>query len=250
MHLVILLIGHFLGDFLFQSNRIAQQKNENINYLYFHWIIYSIVLFVLMLLYESEYWLILFLVVSLSHLMIDYFRINLLKKNQNNESLSKIDLISFIFDQVIHLLIILILSFFITGMSRIGSSIFTFIFSYIFDKYFYNGLVLILLIYICITPSAILIKKVLAMYVEDENSSGKKDLNKSGYLIGILERIIMLMLGLSGQVGAIGFVIAAKSLARFKQLEDKDFAERYLLGTLVSVLIALVCIIFGNSLIN
>jgi hypothetical protein len=60
----------------------------------------------------------------------------------------------------------------------------------------------------------------------------------------------MLMLGLSGQVGAIGFVIAAKSLARFKQLEDKDFAERYLLGTLLSVLIALVCIIFGNSLIN
>jgi hypothetical protein len=203
-----------------------------------------------MLLFESEFWLILFLVVSLSHLVIDFLRINLLKKNQNNASLRRIDLLSFVFDQGIHLFVILILSFYITGMSRIGSSLFAFIFSYIFDKYFYIGLVIILLIYICITPSAILIKKVLATYVEDENSNVKNDLNNSGYLIGILERIIMLMLGLSGQVGAIGFVIAAKSLARFKQLEDKDFAERYLLGTLMSVAIALVCIILGNSLIN
>ena len=53
-----------------------------------------------------------------------------------------------------------------------------------------------------------------------------------------------------GQLGAIGFVLAAKSLARFKQLDDRDFAEKYLVGTLLSVLIALLSIMGGNALLT
>lgn len=44
----------------------------------------------------------------------------------------------------------------------------------------------------------------------------------------------------------IGFIIAAKSLARFNQLCDKNFAEKYLVGTLSSVLIALVVVLIGK----
>ena len=62
---------------------------------------------------------------------------------------------------------------------------------------------------------------------------------KIGFWIGVLEREIILMLGLIGQFGAIGFVLTAKSLARFKQLENKSFAEKYLVGTLLSALIAI-----------
>jgi hypothetical protein len=39
-------------------------------------------------------------------------------------------------------------------------------------------------------------------------------------------------------VATIGLVVAAKTLARFKQLDDREFAEYYLLGTLASVTIA------------
>ena len=66
--------------------------------------------------------------------------------------------------------------------------------------------------------------------------------SRIGSWIGILEREIMLLLALMGQYGAIGFVLTAKSLARFKQLENKAFAEKYLLGTLLSSGIALLCI--------
>ena len=45
---------------------------------------------------------------------------------------------------------------------------------------------------------------------------------------------------LAGGLFAIGLVIAAKTLARFKQLDDRDFAEYYLLGTLASVTFAVV----------
>ena len=60
-----------------------------------------------------------------------------------------------------------------------------------------------------------------------------------GGRIGMLERALVVMLTLSGGPGSIGFVIAAKTLARFKELDDQEFAERYLLGTLASVTIAL-----------
>ena len=43
---------------------------------------------------------------------------------------------------------------------------------------------------------------------------------------------------LTGSSAAVGFVVAAKTLARFKQLDDRDFAEYYLLGTLASVAVA------------
>ena len=38
------------------------------------------------------------------------------------------------------------------------------------------------------------------------------------------------------------FVLTAKSVALYKQLEDKKFAEKYLVGTLFSATIAIACI--------
>jgi len=61
-----------------------------------------------------------------------------------------------------------------------------------------------------------------------------------GSTIGIIERLLISALVLAGGLLAIGLVIAAKTLARFKQLDDRDFAEYYLLGTLASVTFAVV----------
>ena len=60
-----------------------------------------------------------------------------------------------------------------------------------------------------------------------------------GATIGVLERLLIVIFVLSGSAAAIGFVVAAKTLARFKQLDDRDFAEYYLLGTLASVSVGL-----------
>ena len=66
---------------------------------------------------------------------------------------------------------------------------------------------------------------------EEERSRGRT--------IGVLERFILLTLVILGQWGALGFVIAAKSIARFKDLDQRDFSERYLIGTLTSVAVAI-----------
>jgi len=60
-----------------------------------------------------------------------------------------------------------------------------------------------------------------------------------GATIGALERLLIVAFLLTGAEAAIGFVIAAKTIARFKQLDDRGFAEYYLLGTLASVAVAL-----------
>jgi len=60
-----------------------------------------------------------------------------------------------------------------------------------------------------------------------------------GATIGVLERLLIVTFLLAGADAAIGFVLAAKTIARFRQLDDRDFAEYYLLGTLASVAVAI-----------
>lgn len=60
----------------------------------------------------------------------------------------------------------------------------------------------------------------------------------SGAFIGKLERLLLAALVLFGEWGAAGLVLAAKSIARFRELQSRRFSEYYLIGTLTSVLIA------------
>lgn len=60
----------------------------------------------------------------------------------------------------------------------------------------------------------------------------------SGRMIGILERSLSLILILVGQWAAIVILVAAKSIARFDELKDRRFSEYYLIGTLSSLLVA------------
>lgn len=68
-----------------------------------------------------------------------------------------------------------------------------------------------------------------------------KEANNAGRFIGTLERIIMLIFLSIGQYSAIGLVLTAKSIARYDRIsKEKNFAEYYLLGTLISTVVAIV----------
>ncbi|HEY4247909.1 MAG TPA: hypothetical protein VGM64_13735 [Lacunisphaera sp.] len=60
-----------------------------------------------------------------------------------------------------------------------------------------------------------------------------------GRVIGVLERVLLYWFIMEGQLGAIGFVLAAKAFTRFKALDDRPFAEYVLIGTLLSACLAL-----------
>lgn len=61
----------------------------------------------------------------------------------------------------------------------------------------------------------------------------------AGRVIGILERWLMFfVVAATSDLSALAFIIAAKGLARMKQLEDRKFAEYMLVGTLLSAVCA------------
>ncbi len=65
----------------------------------------------------------------------------------------------------------------------------------------------------------------------------KQDMDEyeRGRLIGILERLLFYVMVLFNQPGAIAIVVAIKSLARFKDLDNRPFAEYFLIGSLLSL---------------
>lgn len=60
-----------------------------------------------------------------------------------------------------------------------------------------------------------------------------------GRWIGNLERILLLAIVTEGSYSALAFLMAAKSLIRSRDLENRDWAEYFLLGTLASIAVSL-----------
>ncbi len=74
--------------------------------------------------------------------------------------------------------------------------------------------------------------------IEQDPSVSGHALDAVGATVGGLERLLVIVLILGRAEAGIGLVVAAKTLARFKQLDERHFAERYLIGTLASITIA------------
>jgi len=72
---------------------------------------------------------------------------------------------------------------------------------------------------------------------------------RRGKIIGAIERMMIFFFVIVGEYSAIAFIIAAKSIARFKELDDKEFAEYFLIGTLLSTAVATLTGILFKSLI-
>jgi hypothetical protein len=79
-------------------------------------------------------------------------------------------------------------------------------------------------------------------YIEENNDS-------RGKYIGILERIIVAFCVVSNTYHGLILLGAIKTLARFKRFEKEGFAEYYLIGSLLSVLLGLFCGMMINRII-
>lgn len=91
-------------------------------------------------------------------------------------------------------------------------------------------------------PVNIFISYVLAGYRPSEEDSTDRPDKRAGRYIGTLERMLIAVFIYLNQYSAIGLVLTAKSIARYDRItKEPDFAEYYLLGTLLSAICA-VCI--------
>ena len=77
-----------------------------------------------------------------------------------------------------------------------------------------------------------------------EAGTRKKDreILRGGMTIGYLERLAIIGAALAGQYAAVAIVVAVKGLGRFSELENAAARERFIIGTLVSIVWAAACV--------
>lgn len=233
----ILLITHLLADFTFQPAVLAEKKKESFLYLLLHSLIYLAAFTAACFLFiDRRYAWLTVLLISLLHFSIDWLRKVLESKFNGNAFVFAF----FIGDQILHAAVLFTVCS-ILALNIHGNAFYE---SAASGNSFQNIVLCILLFAIILDPTAVFIKKLFQFLSGTPSCENKKENLRVGTIIGKLERIITAILVLCGQYGVIGLVLTAKSIARFKQLDDKAFAERYLVGTLASLAIALAASIF------
>ena len=93
-------------------------------------------------------------------------------------------------------------------------------------------------LFICTIPANYIIQCFLRAFNIGALEKNK-DLLKAGRIIGALERILFFIFIINDHYDAAGFLIAAKSILRFKETETAK-TEYLLIGSLLSFLIALI----------
>lgn len=95
-----------------------------------------------------------------------------------------------------------------------------------------------------------LVGQVLKNIAVSQTPQLEEGLPRAGRMIGMLERGIILTFSFFGDLTSISFVFLAKSMARFRQLENRQFAEYYLIGTLLSFFFALLVAITAEVILG
>lgn len=217
---IVLFICHVLGDFQFQSQEMSDLKTTRLSILIKHLTGHALILTLIPILIFgwntfSEIWL-LMLFVWLSHCILDFVKFYLKRFDR------LIHEMLYIIDQSFHILLIIFLSEFIFSYSPTLNLVYLDILKWI------------LLFLVIMKPANITFKMLFQKYHFKTDS---ETIPGAGAIIGNLERILSaIFLGMN-QITAIGFIYTAKSIARFKEIEEnKGFAEYYLIGTLFSIL--------------
>jgi protein-S-isoprenylcysteine O-methyltransferase Ste14 len=219
------LLVHILGDFVFQPEKWVKNKEEKkvkSVKLYFHIGVHAVLLLFLLQFNLPAYWLGFLLIVT-SHYSIDLLKLYLQKKHTKR--------IWFFIDQILHVLVLLLVSALYVDFSLSLKNIFT-------DK------ILLLLIFILLVTSvsAIIIKIVITQWNPETKNENDDSLAKAGRYIGVLERLFVFVFVVTNHWEAIGFLLAAKSVFRFGDLtssKDRKLTEYILIGTLLSFGIAI-----------
>ncbi len=237
-YLLILGIGHLIGDFYLPSEKIAKYKDERYKSVLVHSLEYYFAFLLIILPIVSQDMILAATYAALAHFVIDTIKFVFLRKKKIKKSDR-----GFLLDQCVHVISLFVLAYimdrkdFSIGHIEIVENIIS---EFCCDvDTMVRWVLAILLIH---RPTNIFIQNFLGEYKPKEEGAIIKADHKVGRRIGTMERFIMLIFLSMNQYAAIGFILTAKSIARYDKIaKDEKFAEYYLLGTLVSTLCVIIC---------
>ena len=228
--IVIIAAAYFIVEYGLQTSKLIQQKTNRELIGYVKYFLYYFIVALILSINWLSWQLILAIIIQISFFgIIDYTKINLKFKNASYRF--EIGIL----DIFLHLLVIWV-TIIILKPGTINVD-----FPFNLNILISNNTSIKLYIYVSsiiflLNGSTDLVRAVLTkVKIKDE----KMEKDNTGKLIGNIERVLLFLFILFDSLAAIGFVIAAKSIARFEELKDKKFAEYYLIGTLTSTLIAI-----------
>jgi hypothetical protein len=229
--LLFQFLGHLLADFFFQTNKMAHEKNDKgfkTKYLAWH----ILIVFSCSWLFSFQ---VKFIVGAAAIAIIHYF-IDGLKAVVNKKP--KLAKYAFFVDQALHLGTLFLVS--ILFLKYHG-------FEMTYDPEIHPRYIAIVIAYLCcLKPANIVIKQVfksseidvaIARKIEEDQLNPSDELPNAGKLIGTLERILTLTFIIGNHFEAVGFLIAAKSILRYRDTETLK-TEYVLIGTMLSFGIA------------
>jgi hypothetical protein len=238
--LALLVAGHMLADFVLQTSAMIARKHHPSGLLA-HGAVVAIAHLVLLIPFFGGPAIAAVVAITAAHLIIDAGKIALQRRVPSRP------LLWFFADQILHLGVLALAWTWlfpraqqpIAGLAGIDPSALTaigiLISAYAFNV---NGV------------SAIVLAVLAPLGIAPREEAAATPGPSVGRVIGILERMFTLTLLLMDQWAALGLLITAKSLARFKDLEERKLAEYYLVGTLVSLLGASVSALAARLLLE
>ena len=233
--LLRLLSAHLLADFFLQSGKLCKAKNESgkkgVIAQLAHAFIHALSAYILLA--DWKNWIIP-LVIFVSHLIIDVLKSRLHGKGT----------VAFLCDQSVHILVIVLLWWWLYADSTQACG-------WLANVVSSKQLWAVILAYLSITkPASVLISKFIRNWTPSNNMQGQ-GMPRAGEWIGYIERVLILTFVITGNIEAVGFLLAAKSVFRFGDLnkaKEIKITEYVLLGTLASFTIALIFAFLLKSL--
>ena len=233
-----LLLAHLVTDFVFQSSRLVQRKEggETGGYLE-HGIVHYVSAatlggFFLPGAFLSFRFQLILLGLTFVHLLIDFVKIRLAGAHLTGEGT-----LPFVIDQIAHAATVCVAAWLL-----VPSVPFTdFVKPLEALRGAGNRILLAAVVYVAVIFAGGYLIRFLTrpLMAGVHTRESREDLVHAGMYIGRLERFLVLTALLLHSPATIGLIVAAKSIARYPEFKNEQFAEYFLIGTLLSISIAI-----------
>lgn len=236
--LILQIIAHILSDFIFQSDKGCREKEEKgirSFFLYKHIFIIFIVTWTLS--FQWQFWWCALLITVL------HYGIDLLKSYLHRRYIEQKFI--FLLDQTLHFVAIFV-SVYLFLKINMGTIVLP---QWIPAA---NILVIVFIFLFNTKPANIFIKEIFDLFsiqIPYKAGTNSIDLPNAGKLIGVTERLLIILFIYIQQYELIGFLVAAKSILRFKDTDTLK-TEYVLTGTLLSYSTAIVSGILISYFVN
>jgi Protein of unknown function (DUF3307) len=231
---LVLYLGHLLTDFVFQTSRMVGLKRAGKFRGYaqhgaVHYVAALVVggFFVPGILWTWRFQLVVALL-TVTHVGIDWCKISLSKRNAVADGTW-----GFTIDQVFHAGTVFLTAWWIAGgppaaeIARLLGIL----------RRPDNKILLLMVVYVAVIFGAgYLIRSLTRPLMRDlKISESHAQLSNAGMFIGWLERFLILSALIEHSPATAGLILAAKSIARYPEFKREQFAEYFLIGTLLSI---------------